>query len=425
MKCWNCKEEMGEENSYCPFCGEKHDGEHVDDSSQTQDEGEFRKCPYCDSIVEEDARFCTVCGREIPVEDDPTDDNSGNNGSGGNGTSDEDGGGNSDNGFSFRYKILFGVLGVTALIAVIIWLGVMLKMNKKEKNITEEITAGTINSHTEDDADFIADESYNNDEDETEQEDEAFYEGALDAVHQEQVVVRGTIDVENTILLDEQIDICAYKSDGTQMRMNQVYYVHFSDESFGYADQVGAEVELSGHIEFLDGVPVISVTDVTVLKEAVNEEDIHRYEVFVADCTWEEAYINCLRMGGYLARINSKEEFKYITKQVIEKESDYTKKQYYIGMRRDVNSDAYYLVDENNELFGSRMDGGYTDWANSLWLSNEPSYYDSTLELEETCVTVFKYKETNKWVINDIPSNLVLLVPSYEGKIGYICEFDD
>ena len=93
-------------------------------------------------------------------------------------------------------------------------------------------------------------------------------------------------------------------------------------------------------------------------------------------------------------------------------------------MRRDENSDAYYLINENNELVGDRLDNGYTSWANSLWLSKEPSYYDSTLKIEETCVSIFKYKETNKWVMNDIPSNLVVQVLSYKGKLGYICEFD-
>ncbi len=195
-------------------------------------------------------------------------------------------------------------------------------------------------------------------------------------------------------------------------------------DDFDLENEVGAKVEMTGTIEFSDGTPVIFAEKIEVLEEAVQEDAIHRYEVIVDDCTWEEAYQNCLSMGGYLARINSKEEFDYITKKVVEKEKDYSKKQYYVGMRRDVNSDAYYLVNENNELVGDRLDNGYTSWANSLWLSKEPSYYDSTLKIEETCVSIFKYKETNKWVMNDIPSNLVVQVPSYKGKLGYICEFD-
>ena len=403
MKCWNCNEELEDDSLYCTSCGKMQNvsqEKQSEPSGNNEDKG--KKCPYCGKILDENTNYCIFCGRKLSVPVNPK---------------------------QSMYKYLCGI-AVLVLVFLVVLGSVLISKPTQTKETQSSVTIDQKTNMWEkdnkeaDSEEIVAQDSNADSGNEVEM---LSYEGALDAVHQENIIVTGSIEGGNILLLEETTDICALDENRVPARLNQVYYMQIIDETgddFDLENEVGAKVEMTGTIEFSDGTPVIFAEKIEVLEEAVQEDAIHRYEVIVDDCTWEEAYQNCLSMGGYLARINSKEEFDYITKKVVEKEKDYSKKQYYVGMRRDVNSDAYYLINENNELVGDRLDNGYTSWANSLWLSKEPSYYDSTLKIEETCVSIFKYKETNKWVMNDIPSNLVVQVPSYEGKLGYICEFD-
>lgn len=403
MKCWNCNEELEDDSLYCTSCGKMQNvsqEKQSEPSGNNEDKG--KKCPYCGKILDENTNYCIFCGKKLSVPVNPK---------------------------QSMYKYLCGI-AVLVLVFLVVLGSVLISKPTQTKETQSSVTIDQKTNMWEkdnkeaDSEEIVAQDSNADSGNEMEM---LSYEGALDAVHQENIIVTGSIEGGNILLLEETTDICALDENRVPARLNQVYYMQIIDETgddFDLENEVGAKVEMTGTIEFSDGTPVIFAEKIEVLEEAVQEDAIHRYEVIVDDCTWEEAYQNCLSMGGYLARINSKEEFDYITKKVVEKEKDYSKKQYYVGMRRDVNSDAYYLVNENNELVGDRLDNGYTSWANSLWLSKEPSYYDSTLKIEETCVSIFKYKETNKWVMNDIPSNLVVQVPSYKGKLGYICEFD-
>lgn len=403
MKCWNCNEELEDDSLYCTSCGKMQNvsqEKQSEPSGNNEDKG--KKCPYCGKILDENTNYCIFCGKKLSVPVNPK---------------------------QSMYKYLCGI-AVLVLVFLVVLGSVLISKPTQTKETQSSVTIDQKTNMWEkdnkeaDSEEIVAQDSNADSGNEVEM---LSYEGALDAVHQENIIVTGSIEGGNILLLEETTDICALDENRVPARLNQVYYMQIIDETgddFDLENEVGAKVEMTGTIEFSDGTPVIFAEKIEVLEEAVQEDAIHRYEVIVDDCTWEEAYQNCLSMGGYLARINSKEEFDYITKKVVEKEKDYSKKQYYVGMRRDVNSDAYYLVNENNELVGDRLDNGYTSWANSLWMSKEPSYYDSTLKIEETCVSIFKYKETNKWVMNDIPSNLVVQVPSYKGKLGYICEFD-
>lgn len=403
MKCWNCNEELEDDSLYCTSCGKMQNvsqEKQSEPSGNNEDKG--KKCPYCGKILDENTNYCIFCGKKLSVPVNPK---------------------------QSMYKYLCGI-AVLVLVFLVVLGSVLISKPTQTKETQSSVTIDQKTNMWEkdnkeaDSEEIVAQDSNADSGNEVEM---LSYEGALDAVHQENIIVTGSIEGGNILLLEETTDICALDENRVPARLNQVYYMQIIDETgddFDLENEVGAKVEMTGTIEFSDGTPVIFAEKIEVLEEAVQEDAIHRYEVIVDDCTWEEAYQNCLSMGGYLARINSKEEFDYITKKVVEKEKDYSKKQYYVGMRRDVNSDAYYLINENNELVGDRLDNGYTSWANSLWLSKEPSYYDSTLKIEETCVSIFKYKETNKWVMNDIPSNLVVQVPSYKGKLGYICEFD-
>lgn len=152
----------------------------------------------------------------------------------------------------------------------------------------------------------------------------------------------------------------------------------------------------------------------------VTEGGIHRYDYVVSDCTWEEAYQNCLKAGGYLVRINSLDEYNYIIDQINQKQMSNI--QFKIGGRRAEGSQDYYWVDESNQLYGEKVNSD-SYWTKDIWLSGEPSYSDGNVE--ENYLDIFYYGTENRWVLNDVPNNIISSAPEFSGKLGYICEYEN
>ena len=151
-----------------------------------------------------------------------------------------------------------------------------------------------------------------------------------------------------------------------------------------------------------------------------SEGGIHRYEYVASDCSWSEAYQKCLDSGGYLARINSQEEYDYILSQIDQKQMQNI--HFRIGGRRDANSQDYYWVDDTNTLYGEKINSG-DYWCSGQWMSGEPSFSDG--EIQENCLDIFYYQKEGRWVWNDVPDDILATVPEYAGKLGYICEYED
>lgn len=150
-----------------------------------------------------------------------------------------------------------------------------------------------------------------------------------------------------------------------------------------------------------------------------DDTNIHRYDFVVDDCTWQEAYQNCIDQGGYLVRINTNKEYEYIRKEISARAM--TDMFFRIAGRRDAHSSDYYWVNQNNKLFGEKLNAA-DSWAIDEWKQGEPSFKDGNLE--ELYMNLFFFDGEKRFVWNDVPNDMLAAEPLYAGKLGYICEYE-
>lgn len=146
----------------------------------------------------------------------------------------------------------------------------------------------------------------------------------------------------------------------------------------------------------------------------------HWYEVVVLDCSWTQAYEQAKARGGYLAHIDSPEEFNYICSNVLNTESN-RKLKLWIGGTRSAGSYEYYWMNTDGTFGQELLNGGTFQ---GLWMSGEPSFRDDSINQEEYYMNIFFYNGENRWVWNDVPDDIIAVVNSYKGSVGYLCEYD-
>ena len=171
-------------------------------------------------------------------------------------------------------------------------------------------------------------------------------------------------------------------------------------------------------------------------QEEDEELKIHSYEIVNADVSWIEAYEACINRGGYLVNINSYREFEAIKNQIIkENREEYL---FYVGALRD----PYATDGTELEYHWVRKDGSLSEdilngyRGNSIyrimWADGEPGFGSDDgrgNQYIENFVDLIRLKNkdtgTYRYCLNDIPSDVLSIVPAYAGNIAYICEYDD
>ena len=253
----------------------------------------------------------------------------------------------------------------------------------------------------------------------------------INGADQAYVQVMGTLEERDgrmALRMKEPSSVCAYNSRNKIIQAEDVEYLLLEGDDL--EEHTGAEVLLKGKISAGDNRQfILAVVKVETLKEAAEEECAeqgtdngqgadfanHHYSLIAADVTWQEAFDDCISRGGYLAQINSEEEYQSVI-QMIEME-DMQNIHFYLGGRRDIDSREYYWVDHGGELSGELLNPDGNSWIAAHWMENEPSF--TSEEDQEMYMNMILYQE--RWVFNDVPMDITVYYP---GKTGYICEFD-
>jgi hypothetical protein len=141
-------------------------------------------------------------------------------------------------------------------------------------------------------------------------------------------------------------------------------------------------------------------------------EPEHRYAVERAPLSWVGAQDLCLSSGGYLAVINTREEFNKITAMADEQGIEFL----WIGARRDVTSNT--IVWERGESVDGAVDPN--DRRMSLWAPGEPSFIDGDGTSEDYIIL---WNHDGGWRYWDSIGDLSNIW-GWRGRIAYVCEFD-
>lgn len=221
--------------------------------------------------------------------------------------------------------------------------------------------------------------------------------------------------------LEEQKEKEAQKEEEERLAAMREESSEMQDESRGAEDtedrEAGSE-DLSGadNAESSDGAeggeedPALEENS----SDPVEESAIHRYEYIVEDCSWPEALKKCNEKGGYLAVINSQEEYDYMIQEI--EDSQLEKIMFFLGATR-AEGEEYYWVRTDGEFTEGALNGA------GQWMQNEPSFRDG--DTEENVMAMFWYEQEGRWVWNDIPADILQDFSYYSGKIGYICEYNE
>ncbi|MCD7865215.1 MAG: hypothetical protein LUG54_04230 [Clostridiales bacterium] len=228
---------------------------------------------------------------------------------------------------------------------------------------------------------------------------------------------------EYMVKLDTAYTIYTYNDSGEPTVMKNVNQIILNDAGgWDLEGSVGGEVTVSGYLEISDQDMTMTLVD--FFGTETEDTAIHTYQIILDDCTWEEAMQNAQNMGGYLVRINTREEYDTIISML--SGGSYSSYHFYLGGRRNSDGTEYYWVDENNQFLGDCLNAD-SSWCTSAWYNGEPSFEDAGSDavsvIQEDTMNLFCVGGT--WYLNDSSGDLPGNYPDLlSGKVGYIVEIE-
>lgn len=229
-------------------------------------------------------------------------------------------------------------------------------------------------------------------------------------------------NARTVLKVDKPLNFYAYNTENEETILKNVREIVIDDENGeDISDYAGATATVRGYLT-VDGNQILMEV-IEVESEEMDDLAIHNYQVIISDISWEQAEEECERAGGYLARINSEEEFNYIINML--NNGGYTKNHFYLGGRRDSDGQEYYWVKDDE--FMEECINDTDSWAYEHWYDNEPSYEDVGADadgrIEEDVMNLFFVNGT--WYFNDSSDDLAGDYPDLlTGKVGYIMEIE-
>lgn len=150
---------------------------------------------------------------------------------------------------------------------------------------------------------------------------------------------------------------------------------------------------------------------------ASTDQEIHRYKVVMDDVTWRDAFeLSQEYENGYLAHIDSEEEFEAVVDAI--KASGHENGFFWLGARRFNEEEDYYWVDTQGNPVGDSING------KSYWLDGEPSLAGTDGE-PERYMNMFYVSGEDRYIWNDTANDIIAIISSYAGRVGYIVEIED
>lgn len=140
----------------------------------------------------------------------------------------------------------------------------------------------------------------------------------------------------------------------------------------------------------------------------------HSYLFERTDVSWVGAQDRCLAQGGYLAVINSIDEFNRITAQATAQGLECV----WIGCHRDVASNSF--IWENNETVDEAVDPNVRQM--TLWADGEPSFIDGDGAAENY---ILLWNHDGRWSYWDSRNDIAGDFPGWRGRIAYVCELEN
>ncbi len=222
----------------------------------------------------------------------------------------------------------------------------------------------------------------------------------------------GTVLLMNVIETSYNAGLAAGKAD-----------IKSGDTASGYVKTEETETASQETTEEVSAASTEITTEVTteaVTEAAKTEEGIHTYELIIKDCTWTEAYNECLSKGGHLVRINNVDEYNAIINQITKEGKN--EMVFWVGGTRNQDTHAYHWIYEDGSLGEETLNTD--DKYRPLWFDNEPSFEDTSVNANECYMSLLYVERFGRWGFNDAPNDVISYVSHYSGKTGYICEYE-